>query len=597
MGERKISVNSKKIVKYCYMLTALLCCFLTLKQFPGQITRKIRFICYALCLLSLYKRETVSEGLSEIFDRFWKKILQAVLEIYAVLSVTGVYFLKTTYAYEVEYNGLLYFVMSFCWVCPVIQYCIVYLIRWSDTIVFSDQKARLSTRWILMGIMMVPCILFLIAFNPAITTIDSVTCLSMADSLWKPDTIIINWHPPFYALFLALLLKICASISFLIVVQQICFATVFVDGILFLYQCGYSRKMLGIFYIFIAFGISNLIQLTTLWKDIPYMISLMWLTLLLMKFVMRNSTYKSNPGWYIQFVTAVIFTGFFRQNGILPALAIIVIFPIAAKFSKKAVCSSAACILLIMAINGPLYKSMNVESAPQLMFASLANDIMNSYYEGKTVSDEAMGVINRITNNDPDGFGYFPHVVNCNPDEPQGYSVAEFLGIYCENFFRNPKETIMAVAARNTVIWSIAKPYDEGASLVNNLGECNELSLYPRRIPNRLTHILTDLCNRIAESKIIYLFIWRTGIYNLLIIMMILLSLCSPKKQKLFHMMPYIPIAANVMALFISSGWSDYRYYWPSMSIGLFLLFFFLFAFRRDVAVSCVRAESEGESQ
>lgn len=597
MDERKISVNRKKIIKYGYMLIALACCFLTLKQFPGQITRKIRFICYALCLFSLCKRDTVSDELGKIFDRFWKKILQAVLEIYAVLSVTGMYFLKTTYVYEVEYNGFLYFVMSFCWVCPIIQFFIVYISRWSNAIGFSDHKTRLSTRWILMGIMMIPCILFLIAFNPAITTSDSETCLSMAASLWKPGASILNWHPPFYALILALLLKIYASVSFLIVVQQICFISVFVDGILFLYQCGYSKKMLGIFYFFIAFGISNLTQLTTLWKDIPYMISLMWLTLLLMKFVMRHDTYKNNSSWYIQFVTAVIFTGFFRQNGILPALAIIVIFPIASKFSKKAILSSAACILLIMFITGPLYKSMNVAPVPHLKFVSLANDIMNSYYEGKSVSDEAMEMINKITNNNPDGWGYFPHVVNYNPNEPSGYSVAQFLKIYCENFLRNPKETMMAVASRNSVIWSIAKPYDESAAWVNYLGEYNALSLYPLRRPNRLTYMLTDLCSRITESKIFYLFIWRTGIYNLLIIIMILLGLGSNKRQKLFHMMPYVPIAANLMALFISSGWADYRYYWPSMSISLLLLFFFLFEFRSGFNGNCVISESGGESQ
>lgn len=597
MVERKIGVKGKKIIRYCYMPAALLCCFLTLRQFPGEVTRKIRFICYALCLLSLYKRDTVSEGLGEIFDRFWKKILRAVLEVYAVLSVTGMYFLKTTHTYEVEYNGLLYFFMSFCWVCPVVQYVAVSLCRRSGAIAFSDRKTGRSARWVLMGIMMIPCIAFLIAFNPAITTVDSETCLNMAASLWKPDTVLHNWHPPFYALFLALLLNIYASIPFLIVVQQICFAAVFVDGILFLYRCGYSRKMLGVFYLFITFGISNLIQLTTLWKDIPYMISLMWLTLLLMKFVMRRDMYQNSPGWYMQFVAAVIFTGFFRQNGILPALAVIALFPIAVKFSKKAVCSAAACILLILAVNGPLYRSMHVESAPQQKFTALANDIMNAYYEGKTVSDKAMDVINKVTNDNPEGFGYFPQIVNCNPDEPQGYSTAEFLMIYCENFFRNPKETIMAVAARNSVIWSIAKPYDEAAEWVNYLGECNEQSLYPQRTPNRLTHFLTELCGRITKSRIMYLFLWRTGIYHLLLVMMILLSLCSAKKQKLFYMMPYIPVAANVIALFIASGWSDYRYYWPSMTISLFLLFFFLYSFRRDVAAGCAGAESEGESR
>lgn len=580
MEERKNNVKIRKALKYVYMFITLAFCFLTLKQLAGQVVGIIRVFCYILCLFSVYKSDTISNELGEIFDSFWKKVLRTVIEVYATFSIIGMYFLKTTIIYKIEYPKLLYFLMSFFWVCPIIRCFIVFLIRYGNKITFSEHKAKLSTRFILMGIMMVPCILFLIAFNPAITTVDSETCLSMADSIWKPGAEIINGHPPFYALALKILRLAYDSITFLIVVQEICFVTVFVDGILFLYQCGYSRKMLSVFYIFITFGISNIIQLTTLWKDIPYMISLMWLTLLLMKFVMRHDIYKNNISWYVQFVIAIIFTAFFRQNGILPALAVIVIFPIAAKFSKKALLASSTCILLIMFITGPLYKSMNVVSMSQLKFVALANDIMYSYYEGSSVSDEAMEIINKVTSGNPNKWVYFPYIANYNPDEPSGYSVLEFLKIYCKNALQNPVDAVMAVATRNSVIWSIAKPNDEWAGCVNHLEERNTLSLYPHRVPNRLTNIFADLCNRITNNKVLYVFLWRTGIYNLLIIIMTVVAFCAPKKRKLFHIIPFVPIVGNVAALFIASGWPDYRYFWPSMSISLFLLFFFLFEFR-----------------
>lgn len=597
--------------KYCYMLMAVICCYATLRplSISEQVSESMRILCYILCLYSIYKSDTVSDALNKAFDRPWKKALQILLEIYGTFAMTGVYLLHTNIAYEVYFAPKIYCIASFIWVCPIMKYFMAFLIRLGDSLNLSEHEAKLSTRFILMGIMMIPCMLFLIAFNPAITSPDSETCFDMAHKLWQPGIGFRDWHPPFYILTLNLLLKIWDSISFLIVLQYICFAAVFVDGILFLYQCGFSKKKLGLFYIFITFGVNNIIQLTTLWKDIPYTISLMWLTLLLMKLVMRHDVYQNKRSWYVQFIIAIIFTGFFRQNGILPALAVIIMLPAVTKFSKKIIASCIICVLLILAIKGPLYKAMNIVPSPQLKFISLANDIMFSYYTGSSVSEEAMEMINKITGNDPDNWTYNPYYVIYNANEPSGYSVAEFLKIYFKNIIQNPRDMVMAVAVRNSIIWSIARPHDERAGNVNRLTDYHTYSpsayaktqayeigmvfsdgyaylphVYPERKNNGLTEALTVLCDWIRENTVLYLFMWRNAIYNMMLFVMSFIAFCTQKKQKLLHMMPYVPVLVNLAALFIASGWTNYRYFWFSMLISLFLLFFFMYERRMQSA-------------
>lgn len=587
MLKEKSQKNTIKM-KYFYLVTALFCCYITLQPLSEQIAKSIRLVCYILCACSIWKMEFVINIIKDVFDSLRKKVLLILLEVYGTVSIVGMYFLPNGITCEREYPLFLYAVLSFFWIRPIMQAFIALLITMGDDVTVAEHEIRLRIRFILIGIILLPCLLFLFAFNPAITTRDSLFCFDMSHHLWRANQIITDWHPPFYLFILSLLLRICDSVTFLVIVQCTYFAFIFVDGILFLFQCGFSKKVLGFFYLFIAFGISNIIQLVTLWKDIPYMISLMWLTILLMKFIMRHDRYKEKIGWYVQFLFAVILTCFFRQNGILPAISVIILLLIIMKFSKKIVCVSIVCLLLLITIKGPFYRSMGVVAQPQLKYFALANDIMYSYYMGGDTSEKTMDIVNRITENEPDNFTYSPYWTYYNRNEPSGYSIGEFIGIYGENTIRNPKMALMAVLARNSVIWSIMKPLGEKPGCVNILTDYHipEQQLeyeYPYRAENFLTHPLEILCEWFTARMILYPFYWRTGIYNLLIIFMTALILCTHKKKKLMYLVPFVPILMNLAALLIASGWSDYRYFWPSMAISIFLFFYFLFISKKSI--------------
>lgn len=577
---KKKIYRHKKGIKFFYAFMAEICCYITLRQLGGQVSESIRILCYGLCLFSVMKSDTAIQETKQVFDKPWKKVLLAMLGIYGTFAVTGLYFLPSSVEYERQYPFLVYFVLSFCWIYPIIEMLLSLLLKRRSGLFEIERKTTYKTRLLLTGLTMLPCMVFLFAFNPAITSTDSEELLGIAYKLWQPDLNMIDWHPPFYMIVLNLLLQVCDSVSFLIIVQCLGFAVVFSDGILFLYQCGVSKKVLGLFYFFIAFGMSNLIQLVTLWKDIPYMISLMWLTILLMKFVMTYDKCVNRWGWYIQFVIAIVFTSFFRQNGILPAMAVVALLLIIMKGAKKFVLTSVVCLVLIAAIKGPLYTSLDVAPQPQLKYFSMANDIMYSYYYGDgTVSEEAMEMIDKITKGDPDNFEYNPYWVGYNKDEPSGYSMFEFMKIYIENVFRNPREMFSAVATRNSAIWSIVRPIDEPIRNVNLLSERHSYAPrpYPFRADNIMTYMLTNLSVWLSSNSVYYIFCWRTGIYSLLIVFMVVSAICFQKKRKLMSLLPFVPIAGNLLSMIISSGWTDYRYFWPSMTLSLLLLFYFLF--------------------
>ena len=572
-------IKNKKNLFHVYYFIAMITSYLTMRQLNRQMSESIRLIFYMLLFFSLVHYEKNIQKINFIFYKPWHKMMLLLLEFYITFSITGVYLLDSSVEYEMAYIDIVYVILSFIWVHPIALLLLEKILFIGNPQNIGKQKFNRSIRWQLVILMMIPCILFCIGFNPAITSSDSEYCFDLAHKIWETEVVMEDWQPPFYIFILNILIKIYDSVSFVIIIQCICFSLVFVDGILYFNEKGVSRKLLVIIYCFISFGISNLIQLSTLWKDIPYMISMMWLTILIIKFVLDKDLYQKKWSWYIQLVFASVFSALFRQNGILPVFVIIILFPLISKESKKVLLACIMSFILILLIKNPLYQAMGVLEAPQLKFFSLANDIMYSYYKGNTISDEAMDIVNKVTSNDPENFEYNAYFVNYKNSEPKGYSVIEFMKIYLENALRNPRDSIMAVLIRSSNIWSIVKPYDEVAGSVNYTGECISYTenVYPYRKVNRITVFLTDICRAVTGNSVLYVIYWRTGIYNILIFSMLGIILIKIGiKDLIFYIMPFIPIVCNLFALFITSGWPEYRYFWPSMTISLLLLCYFI---------------------
>ena len=422
---------------------------------------------------------------------------------------------------------------------------------------------------------LIPSMLFLIAFNPAITSTDSEGNFNSAHLLWTPGYTLKDSHPPFYIFMLNCMLRIVDSISFVIIINDLYFSYVFYCILLYMYKNGVTKKHLIFIYLFCVLSISNLLQLATLWKDVPFTISLIWLTFLLIEYVESDENVK--PTWYIKYVIAMIFTALLRQNGILCAAALIMIMPFVCMKRKNIIISTCCVVLLFILIKGPLYTAMGVIPAPEDKFPALTNDMMNAYYRGNKVSSEVMEIINIRTDNNPDQYEYSPFYVNGGTNI-EGISLVQFLRIYIVNFFDHPRDTFMAILERNTPLWSIPKPKKESRIRIAYTGEYHKLQVqrYPYRRNNFLTDIFVEINNVLSKNIIItYIIYWRAGIYNLLIFIMFAIYIMR-KQSRFIKLVPFVPILFNLLSLAIASGWGgNFRYFWPAVIISVLLLYYF----------------------
>jgi hypothetical protein len=463
-----------------------------------------------------------------------------------------------------------YIPIALVWTIPVFVQMIVAL----DDLVMQDSSIGVGlqkkVKIIIFLILMLHYTIWIYAFNPCISSPDSEYLFYQAHVMGKVG--MTNWQPPFYAIVLSMLLKICDSATFLIYVQCTAYAILLVQIIDYLKQRSISKYYLVFVYLVGGFAFNNVIQMVTLWKDIPYMISILWLTFLLVQLVIDDNCI--NIIFCLKLALALVCTALFRQNGILPAgvtVVLLIVYAIKRK-RKKLLAPVVAFAVAFFLITGPIYDYYQVVDCPGLKYFALANDIVGTYYITAESSDEVIDLVNEITSNNPDEYTYNAYYTSYNSSALGDYSVGEFIKLYMKTFIEHPMELTLEFLRRNSVLWSIVRPNPEYAGCVNYLSEYHSDSIleytYDERIPNPLTNLLTLYSVFLTRIQSLYLFAWRTGIYILMLLTLVVLLLC---KKKIVYLIPFVPVFANILALYVSCGWTDYRYFWPTAILTLLL--------------------------
>lgn len=163
---------------------------------------------------------------------------------------------------------------------------------------------------------------------------------------------------------------------------------------------------------------------------------LMWLTIQTLKIASDKVRYTKNNWWYIQTVTALVFTFFFRQNGLLPAIVIMLLLIVFVQIRQEDHYFSSISCGNNCCNKRDRYISIfyGYRSARDEISGDDINDIMYVYYNGYKVSDRTLELVNKVTGGEPEKYDY----KNYELSGVRGYTVPQFLGIYIENCVRNP---------------------------------------------------------------------------------------------------------------------------------------------------------------
>lgn len=556
-----------------FTILVLLACFFSIQILQGQIGADEEICFLFLAYIGGQKLPQILNGIKTKYKGVFDRVMLLMICFLATFCETGAYYLEDIYSNP--FSVLPFFILSFAWVSVIVLLFIYYGNRLLENIDFASTDGfSLKTNIVMFAVCVALCMFCNYAFNPAITSPDSQYCYSYAFHLGEEP--ISDGHPVFYIMLLRLCTIITSDIQFMIFVQAICYALIITYAMNVLSQIGISKKICVLIYVFVGLGFNTIIQIATLWKDIPFTISLVWLTLLLVKMCVKQEECSKQFGWYIQYVISTVLTALIRHNGLLPVIATLTLAVLLLNNKKKIIISSIIATLIIITVKGPIYSNYQVGKAPGLKFYAMANDIMYLYYHADCNEDESiMRVVNDVTNGDPQNFSYNAYYTSGMGTSLDHYSVPEFLNIYFHAWYVHPKIMLKGFLTRNTVIWSIDRAAYEIAGCVEYLGEYHDVSYpeqYPNRVNNYFTGHLTTIFSKLSGYHIIYALYWKTAIYNLLMIMGIVLILIKYKGKFWMPVLPFVPIMVNVFALLMTSGWPDYRYYWPSMLIAALLI-------------------------
>lgn len=242
---------------------------------------------------------------------------------------------------------ILLFIVSFSYVLFALM---IFTGNWDIRKVDSKHKNKFF--WFRFALPMIfVWFLSLLILWPGILTIDSLSLYREAI-----NRTFSNWHPAFYPYFLSIITRINPSPAFILSLQIILFAFISSWGLSVLEKNGVSNAILWIISFLIALFPPNLIYSITLWKDIPYALSLLLLSLFLLSIVSSGGKWGVKKLNWIWLGIVGFLVGIFRLNGAPTAFISLIILPLIFKKHWKFYAGSLLiAILLFVLVKGPLY--------------------------------------------------------------------------------------------------------------------------------------------------------------------------------------------------------------------------------------------------
>lgn len=543
-----------------------------------QNSTKILFYIISFCAAT--KISEKRNFVREISNTKAKRVVLCLLYIYAGFALVGQRILIYPLALKIRLAGVVVFAVTVLWFIPVIQ-TLLYILHWLGTKIFSANRTvnKVQFMALILGLLLVPAIYNLYANNPGISSYDTRSCMIYnAHNLHGMS----DWHPAFYCMVLGAILKVWDSTYAVIIMQYFFWSYVFLELLLYLRKKGMKDSFLLTAALFTGINAANFLHLNTIWKDIPYTISLLWVLVLLSKLSFDYEEYKKKWYIYLEMIVALIGVFFYRKNGIVPFIVISVMMITILRKNMKVWFTVLITATVILMIRGPVYDYFEVQSSDgRGRYIGLGQDILGVYYADGELSPNTLSMVNVMTSYNNAGYSYTPTWSN------QSYNLnvepKEFVLNYIDTFIKNPVLMFRAVVAREDAIWNIYAGADSRLGCVNSHGTMDGQTdwndYYPRRKYNALYTRMAMATDYTANTQWVAAIEWRCGLFTLLgLTVFVYAYMCYGVRK---YVIILAPVIGQIFGLMLSTGWSDFRYFWP-LNLMNFASILLVLALRED---------------
>lgn len=553
-------------------IAEMLGCLLILNCSGIEFQELTKILFYAVSITAATNFSRKFEYIKRIAENRWKKILLACLYMYAAFALVGQRILIYPLTLNVTSEGLFVYISTVIWFIPVVN-SLLYYLNIAERFVF--RKCGKFNSWqfsvIVIMILTIPAFYNLIANNPGISTGDTLACM-----IWGAQSLhgTFDWHPAFYCMVLRAIQNVWNSTYAVIAVQYFFWIYVMTEFLLFLRKKGMSDFALIFVALFCGLNAGNFMHLNTIWKDIPYTLSLLWAFIIIGKLCVDFEEYKHKYYIYLELIVALTGVFFYRKNGVVSFIVIAAVLFLVLRKNARLMISLISSIVLIGMIKGPVYSYFDIQSSGKYgMYIGLGQDILGVYYSGGEVSENTLQMINMMTNYNNAEYDYTP---TCSRQSYEvDVEISTFIINYIDTFLKNPVLMTRAVIDREDALWDIYMGQDSILGCVNCTdtadGQLNWNDYYSPRAYVSLSTKMSEATAYTASSQWLAAIEWRAGLFCLLGLISLVFLIIR------FGFKKYLVIAApafgHILSLLLSTGWSDYRYFWPLnlMNLGIIL--------------------------
>lgn len=224
-------------------------------------------------------------------------------------------------------------------------------------------------------------------------------------------------HPVSFTLILKLFTMISSDIKFDMILycvsQMIALAITFSFVIKYLIIKKINSFIIICSFLFFAFSPINAMYSFTVWKDIPFSISVILYLITILEIISNPKDFLKKPGNMIIFGLLILFVSIFRNNGIyMMVLSFPFIILLLKSIRKKLLIIFFISFITYGLIKGPLYTYLNVEKGPIREALSIPiQQIARTFsYEYENISEKDKQTVDKFLDAENIGKLYDPRI-------------------------------------------------------------------------------------------------------------------------------------------------------------------------------------------
>lgn len=381
---------------------------------------------------------------------------------------------------------------------------------------------------------------YLIAFWPASLSLDSLEQWRQVQAgLFQLN----DWHPAFHTMLMWGVTRIWNSPSMVAIWQMVILGMAAGWAISVFRHYGLPHKIAWIVSIIFAVLPVNGFLVITLWKDIPYGVSLLVLTVFIFHLVKTNGAWVIDTRNWIGLGLAIFSVAIFRHNGLLPAFGTMFFLLLCfGDVRPKIFAALLLSVCLLVLIRGPVYELFDVKRGNPMM----------------VVMDKVSAAISKRIDPKPSGEERIREADNKEKIEAKGQGTAGRLGEYLassstlwrvlplDNFFRRE-------ARAN--IWRVEKNGVYGIKYINS----NKIGVDEASLAPQLRDKFYELYTKTRRG--FFFFIWRPACYLYFFIFCLLVASYRLRNGKILCMaLPLLFSSLPVMVIIIHKSIFRYHY-------------------------------------